>query len=74
MNGRLENRIKIERRINNILSDMPECISGYYYSLLASGREITTCLDYLIKIRLFQLMGLLILQRIVIINHYINEN
>lgn len=52
--GRLENKIKRENRIVNILSDMPQYVTEYYYNL-SSSRESSSCLEYIRKIRRFLL-------------------
>ena len=52
MNGRTENRLKIEASINSILNTLPDCATGYYYNI-ASGLEPKACLEYLKKIKSF---------------------
>lgn len=52
MQGRLENQIKAEKRINNILSELPKVVTEYYMNL-STTREFRTCLVYVQKIRLF---------------------
>lgn len=52
MNGRTENRIKIEASINGILNTLPDCVTGYYYNI-ASGLEPKACFEYIKKIKNF---------------------
>lgn len=52
MQGRLENKIKKEKTIENILIEMPEYVTEYYYNL-SSSRESSSCLEYIRKIRRF---------------------
>lgn len=54
MQGRLENKIKRERVIENLLIDMPQYVTEYYYNL-SSSRESSSCLEYIRKIRRFLL-------------------
>lgn len=54
MQGRLENKIKRERVIENLLMDMPQYVTKYYYNL-SSSRESSSCLEYIRKIRRFLL-------------------
>lgn len=54
MQGRLENKIKREKTILRILSDMPDYVCEYYYNF-SSSRESTSCLEYIRKIRRFLL-------------------
>lgn len=51
MQGRLENKIRVETNIKKILSEMPEFMSDYYYSL--SSNEPKSCMEQLRKIRRF---------------------
>lgn len=48
MDGRLENKIKRERRIKNILNDYPQYLTDYYYNI-ANHNESSTCLEYIKK-------------------------
>ena len=52
MNGRTEHRIKVERNINNILVELPDYVTSYYYNI-SSGLEPKTCAEYIRKIRKF---------------------
>ncbi len=52
MQGRLENKIKREKTISNILSVMPDYVTDYYYNL-ATSRESSSCLEYIRKIKRF---------------------
>ena len=52
MVGKLENKIRTENNIRNILSDLPNSVSDYYYNLSVYS-EPKTCEDYIKKIRKF---------------------
>lgn len=52
MVGKLENKIRTENNIKNILSDLPNSVSDYYYNLSVYS-EPKTCEDYIKKIRRF---------------------
>ncbi len=52
MQGRLENKIKREKIIENILTEMPRYVTEYYYNF-SSSRESSSCLEYIRKIRRF---------------------
>lgn len=52
MKGRLENTLKIEKEIQVILEDMPECVSSFYY-WYRNGTEASSCADFLRKIKAF---------------------
>lgn len=52
MSGRLEHRIKKEKNIRKILSDLPPYVSDFYYNISVSSQP-STCEDYLRKIRRF---------------------
>ena len=52
--GRLENKLKREKLIFDILSNMPQYVTDYYYNLSAS-RESSSCLEHIRKIRKFLL-------------------
>lgn len=54
MQGRLENKIKREKTIMQILNDMPKYVTEYYYNL-SSSRESSSCLEYIRKIKKFLL-------------------
>lgn len=54
MNGRLENKLKIERRIQIMLSGMPYEVTEFYYNI-STHTEATTCLEYIKKIKRFLL-------------------
>ena len=54
MQGRLENKIKREKVIENLLRDMPQYVTEYYYNL-SSSRESSSCLEYIRRIRRFLL-------------------
>ena len=54
MQGRLENKIKREKVIDNLLKDMPQYVTEYYYNL-SSSRESSSCLEYIRRIRRFLL-------------------
>ena len=54
MQGRLENKIKREKVIENLLKDMPQYVTEYYYNL-SSSRESSSCLEYIRRIRRFLL-------------------
>lgn len=53
MDGRLENSIKREKRIKNILNDLPDYVTDFYYYLTSSGKSSATCLDMIMKIHAF---------------------
>ena len=52
MQGRLGNKIKREKVIENTLSEMPKYVTEYYYNL-SSSRESSSCLEYIRKIKRF---------------------
>ena len=52
MKGRLEHSLKIENNINNLLFQLPEYITEYYYEF-KSGRQPSACLEYIRKINVF---------------------
>lgn len=52
MQGRLEHELRTKKTIQKLLSEMPECVSDYYYNMQIS-REPMTCLEYLRKINHF---------------------
>lgn len=52
MKGRAEHSLKIKNNINQLLKEMPECVSDFYYNMQIS-KEPTTCLEYLRKIKSF---------------------
>ena len=53
MNGREQRDELINKRTENRLSELPECVSEWYYNLLASGMTSNTCNDYINKIKHF---------------------
>lgn len=53
MNGRLEYEIKVEKVINNTLSIMPQFATEWYYNLKASKKEVTSCNDFINKLKRF---------------------
>lgn len=53
MNGRLENELKIETTIMNTLSNMPDFATEWYYNLKASNTEVSSCNDYINKLKRF---------------------
>lgn len=52
MQGRLEHELRTKKTIQRLLSEMPECVSDYYYVMQIS-REPMTCLEYIRKIHNF---------------------
>lgn len=44
--GRLENELKTRKNIEKLLAQMPECVTGYYYSIRSSV-EVVTCMNYI---------------------------
>lgn len=52
MKGRLEHSLKIECNIKEILSELPEYVTEYYYEF-KSGRQPTACREYVRKISKF---------------------
>lgn len=55
MQGRIENDIRIKRLIENNLQTMPPYVKEWYINLTASGKEMSSCNDYIRKIRKFLL-------------------
>ena len=53
MNGRVENDLKIYKKIESKLSDFPSYITDWYFYLKATGQSAMTCRDYINKIKLF---------------------
>lgn len=53
MNGRIENELKIEKVINNTLKQMPDYVEEWYYNMKASKKQISSCNDFINKIRRF---------------------
>ena len=53
MQGRMENEIKIENHIEDLLSDMPSYVREWYINLKASKKAMTSCREYVSKIRNF---------------------
>ena len=52
MEGRLENQIKIEKKINSILSTLPKEVTEYYLNFSIS-KEFRTCYEYIKKLNKF---------------------
>lgn len=52
MQGRIEHRIKTENNIQNILLDLPDFVTAYYYNI-ASSTTAKTCETYIKQIRGF---------------------
>ena len=52
MKGRLEHELRTGQTINRLLTDMPECVSSFYYNI-QTDKEPGTCLEYLRKIKHF---------------------
>lgn len=50
MEGRYQTNRKIETNIEQKLNSYPEYLSGWYYYLRASNKEISSCNEYIIKI------------------------
>lgn len=50
MNGRLQTNYKIETKIENDLKNYPDYLSGWYYYLRASNKELSSCRDYITKV------------------------
>ena len=49
MNGRMMNNSKIANLLEEKLKNYPNFLSGYYYSLRASNKELTSCREYITK-------------------------
>ena len=52
MKGRLENELKHRQTIMNLLKDMPECVTEYYYKIQAYTEPVT-CINYIYRIKHF---------------------
>lgn len=52
MQGRLENQLKAEKRIKELLKEMPKEVSEYYINF-SSNREYRSCQSYIEKLRTF---------------------
>ena len=52
MQGRLENQLKVEKRIKEILKEMPRELTEYYINF-SSNREYRSCQSYIEKLRTF---------------------
>lgn len=50
MQGRIYNNNKIANEIENKLNNYPEYLKGFYYSLRASNKELTSCREYVTKV------------------------
>ena len=53
MNGRQKHDILINERTKNKLKELPDCVTEWYYNLLASDLTSNTCNDYVNKVALF---------------------
>lgn len=53
MQGRIENELKIEKHINELLSDMPAYVKEWYINLKASKKTMASCENYITKIKNF---------------------
>ena len=52
MQGRLENQIKTEKKIDKLLEDLPKEVKEYYINFSAN-KEFRSCLAYIQKIKRF---------------------
>ena len=52
MKGRFEHNLRTNNTIKNLLLELPECVSDFYYTIQIS-REPMTCLEYVRKIKAF---------------------
>ena len=52
MQGRLENQLKTERLIREILTNLPKEVNEYYLNI-STSKEFRTCLEYVKKLRGF---------------------
>ena len=52
MQGRLENQLKTEKKINEILTELPKEVEEYYVNI-STSKEFRTCLSYVQKLRRF---------------------
>lgn len=53
MNGRMENEVKTEAKILDMLTDMPEVVGEWFIYLKASDNTMNTCKKYITTIRNF---------------------
>ena len=53
MQGRMENNIKTKQLIDALLLTLPIYINEWYINLMASGKEVSSCVDYIRKIKRF---------------------
>lgn len=53
MSGRINNEIKIEHKINELLKDMPVYVGEWHANLKASRKTAATRKDYVQKVRMF---------------------
>lgn len=53
MNGRVENDLKIYKKVERELLDLPSYVNDWYFYLKANDQSAMTCRDYINKIRLF---------------------
>ena len=53
MRGRIENNNRIKQTIEENLKNMPQFVNEWYINLIASGKEPSSCNDYIRKIRRF---------------------
>ena len=54
MEGRIENQIKAEKKINELLQELPGIVTEYYMNF-SSSKEFRSCLVYIQKIKMFLL-------------------
>ena len=52
MQGRLENQIKTENKIEKLLANMPKLVSEYYLNI-STSKEFRSCLEYITKLKKF---------------------
>ena len=53
MNGRMENDIKNRMKAEQLLKNMPSCVSDFYYYISASGELPKSCLEYIRVLKRF---------------------
>ena len=54
MQGRLESQLKVEKRIESLLKELPNEVKEYYINF-SSNREFRSCLSYIEKLKAFLL-------------------